>query len=342
MSSTAARPLIEASNLAVHFPGKRRAFGGPSSWIRAVDGVDLTIQPGDSVGLVGESGSGKSTLGRALLRLNSYSGGSVSYDGIDLGSVGRRDALALRSRMQLVYQDPFSSLNPRMKVRAILEEPLTIHGLARGKDRARRVQELLAMVSLDPALADRFPHELSGGQCQRVGIAQALAVEPQFLVCDEPVSALDVSVQAQIINLLMDLRDSLDMTFLFIGHDLEIVRRLCDRVFVMYLGKIVESGPTNSVYENPSHPYTRSLLSASPKPDPVAERTRQRIILKGDLPRPDEVQSGCRFRSRCWLYESLGRPERCAIEEPKPFVVESEHTAACHFVDQLAEAPQNP
>ncbi|UWP86800.1 ATP-binding cassette domain-containing protein [Dactylosporangium fulvum] len=297
--------------------------------------MDLEIHAGDSVGLVGESGSGKSSLGRALLRLNDYSAGSVVFDGTDLGSLSRQQMRSLRRRMQLVFQDPYSSLNPRMRVQALLEEPLAIHGIVPRAERADRVRQLLELVSLNPEQASRFPHEFSGGQRQRIGIAQALAVEPEFLVCDEPISALDVSVQAQIINLLMDLRDQLDLTFLFIGHDLDAVRRLCDRVFVMYLGKIVESGTTESVYQNPRHPYTRALLSSSPKPDPVEERTRQRILLTGDLPSPDNIPSGCRFHGRCWLYEQLARPARCRTEEPAAARIDESHTAACHFTDHL-------
>lgn len=339
MTLTESRPLVTASDLSVHFPGRRSLFGSHANAVKAVDGVDLEIRRGESIGLVGESGSGKSTLGRALLRLHSYASGSVTYDGVDIGSLGRKGVRTLRRKIQMVYQDPFSSLDPRMRVKDIIAESLIIHGIAGDKQRAERVAELLSLVSLDSKLGDRFPHELSGGQCQRVGIAQALAVQPDFLVCDEPVSALDVSVQAQIINLLMDLRDRLDVTFLFIGHDLEVIRRLCDRVFVMYLGKIVEVGPTESVYKNPGHPYTRSLLSASPLPDPVTERTRQRIILEGDLPMPDQIPSGCRFRSRCWLYESLGRPEKCAAEQPEQQPVDDGHTAACHFTDSMTATP---
>lgn len=337
MSADASRGLVVAEDLEVRFASRGGPFGGARSTVRAVDGVDLVIERGECVGLVGESGSGKSTLGRALLRLTKTTRGTLRFDGQDVEALGHRELRRLRRRMQIVYQDPYSSLDPRMTVSQLLAEPLAIHGLFPGRARKRRVEELLDLVALPASVARRYPHEFSGGQRQRIGIAQALAVEPEFIVCDEPVSALDISIQAQIINLLMDLRDQLNLTYLFIGHNLDTVRHISDRVLVMYLGKVVEAAATTDLYESPRHPYTRALLSSSPLPDPVPERERTRIVLHGDPPSPADVPDGCRFRPRCWLYESLGRPERCRAEEPVADTLDDAHAVACHF-----GAPEEP
>jgi oligopeptide/dipeptide ABC transporter ATP-binding protein len=322
------RPLLEVSHLSVRFHAKRAA----SRWIQAVDDVSLSIHAGESVGLVGESGSGKTSLGRAILRLVEWSQGSVVLDGVSLGELSGSKLRAMRKRMQMVLQDPRSSVDPRFRVDRVVAEPLRIHGIASSSGIKARVAELLELVALDGAMARRFPHELSGGQLQRVGIAQALAADPEFLILDEPVSALDVSVQAQIINLLIDLRSRLNLTYLFIGHDLDVVRRVCDRVLVMYLGSVVEAGPVDDVYDNPRHPYTKALLSASPKPDPVAERSRQQILITGERPSPGDIPSGCRFHQTCWLYEQLDRPARC--REEAPVMTGTEHRAACHFQEE--------
>lgn len=327
--------LLEVTDLAVRFDAKKAS--GAARWIQAVDGVNLSIRAGEAVGLVGESGSGKTSLGRAILRLIDWSEGSVVLDGLSLGALNRRSLRAIRKRMQMVLQDPRSSLDPRMRIERIVAEPLRIHRLTDRAQLSDRVDELLGLVALDPAMRRRFPHELSGGQLQRVGIAQALAASPDFLVLDEPVSALDVSVQAQVINLLIDLRERLNLTYLFIGHDLDVVGRVCDRVLVMYLGSVVESGPVTQVYASPRHPYTKALLSASPKPDPVLERSREQILITGERPSPGDIPSGCRFHQTCWLYEQLDRPERCRSETPA-MVGNTLHVAACHFQDAVAKA----
>jgi peptide/nickel transport system ATP-binding protein/oligopeptide transport system ATP-binding protein len=293
--------LVSARGLEVHFPvrsggGLRRTTGV----LRAVDGVDLDIRRGETLGLVGESGCGKSTLGNALLRLVEPTGGTVTFDGTDVTALDRRAMRALRRRAGMVFQDPFASLDPRRTVRQTVSEPLEVHGLRSGRrERTERVAELLELVGLDPAVADRYPHEFSGGQRQRVGIARALAGEPDFLVCDEAIASLDVSVQAQVLNLLRRLQRRLGLTLLFISHDLSAVRHVSDRIAVMYLGRIVEVGPASAVGSDPQMPYTQALLSAVPVPHPSLERTRQRIVLRGDVPSPAAVPSGCRFRTRC-------------------------------------------
>ncbi|MGH3240689.1 MAG: oligopeptide/dipeptide ABC transporter ATP-binding protein, partial [Spirillospora sp.] len=257
-----------------------------------------------------------------------------AFEGADLRATPRAGRRALRRRMQLVFQDPYSSLNPRMTVGAMIAEPIRAHRLATGGDVTARVAELLDLVGLSKDAALRYPHEFSGGQRQRVAIARALACEPDFLVCDEPISALDVSVQAQVLNLLLDLRSRLSLTYLFIAHDLAVVRRVCDRVAVMYLGRLVETGRRDDVYDRPAHPYTRALLSAVPVPDPPVERRRERVILQGDLPSPADPPAGCAFHPRCPRYELLGRPERCRVELPEPQALTGIHRAACHFADQ--------
>ena len=284
-------PLIEVKNL-------QRYFGAAAKPVRAVDDVSFSIQPGETLGLVGESGSGKSTIGRTLLRLIEATSGQVLYRGEDLGTASSSRMRALRSKLQMIFQDPYASLNPKMRVKDILGEALQVHGLAKGKEaREARIAELLELVGLRAEHASRYPHEFSGGQRQRIGVARALAVEPEFIVADEPLSALDVSIQAQVVNLLCDLRDRLSLTMLFISHDLDVVEYLCDRVVVLYLGRVMEVAPTAELFAQPLHPYTQALLAASPKPDP--EHKSERIALKGDIPSPVNPPSGCVFRTRC-------------------------------------------
>ena len=286
----AAPPLLEVRGL-------RKYFGTGAHPVRAVDGVSFAVEPGEVLGLVGESGSGKSTIGRCVLKLLEPTGGTIQYDGRDLTSLSTRAMRPLRRHLQIIFQDPYASLNPRLRVRDILGEALDTHHLHRGAARPQRIAELLRLVGLQPEHARRFPHEFSGGQRQRIGIARALAVEPRFIVADEPVSALDVSIQAQVLNLLQDLREQLSLTMLFISHDLDVVEFLCDRVVVLYLGKVMEVAPTAALYEEPLHPYTAALLAASPKPDPTHRRPR--MLLAGDIPSPVAPPSGCVFRTRC-------------------------------------------
>ena len=330
--------LVQVEGLEVRFPLLGGVLRRPVGWVRAVDGVDLAIGRGETLGLVGESGSGKTTLGRALVRIVTPQAGRILLDGVDLLSLRGRELRALRRRFQMVFQDPYSSLDPRRTVRQILAEPLDVHGLATGAGRQRRIAELLQVVGLDPAFAGLYPHEFSGGQRQRIGIARTLAVEPDFIVCDEPISALDVSIRAQVVSLLERLQAELGLTYLFIAHDLAVVRHIARRVAVMYLGKIVEVGPSDDVYAQPWHPYTAALLSAIPIPDVRAERSRSRIILSGDIPSPVNPPPGCNFHTRCWLRTSLGNPEVCETTEPALPVVDSvsPRAAACHFAAETA------
>ena len=323
--------LVDVAGLVKHFPGERGllGLGRPRAMVRAVDGVSFTIARGRTLGLVGESGCGKSTVGRAILRLIEPDAGRVTVDGQDVLALGARELRALRRRMQIVFQDPYGSLNPRMTVRQTLAEPLAIHRVAAGAEADRRIGSLLEEVGLDPSFTGSYPHELSGGQRQRVGIARALSVEPQFLVLDEPVSALDVSVQAQVLNLLADLQQRRRLTFLFIAHDLAVVKHIADDVAVMYLGKIVERAPAATVYAAPRHPYTTSLLSAVPVPDPKAQRAR--IVLTGDVPSPANPPPGCPFHPRC---PHPKKNERCRTEPPALRELAPGQLVACHFAEE--------
>ena len=322
-----AEALLDVQDLRKYFPVHRGVLGRSVDQVRAVDGVSFRLQRGETLGLVGESGCGKSTTGRAILHLIEPTSGRLIYDGQDLAELDRAQFSALRRRAQIVFQDPFGSLNPRMTVGGMLAEVLKVHGLGEtGVDRLARVCELLDMVGLNAEHAGRYPHEFSGGQRQRVGIARALAVEPEFIVCDEPVSALDVSVQAQVINLLRDLQRDLGLTYLFIAHDLAVVEYMSDRVAVMYLGKIVEMAAARDLYKNPRHPYTRALLSAAPRRDPRAGPIRERIRLTGDVPSPIRPPSGCPFYARC---PHPGKDEECQRAVPLLEEKEPSHLAAC-------------
>ncbi len=324
-------PLLEVEALVKDFPGPRRllGLGPPRSVVRAVDGVSFAIERGRTLALVGESGCGKTTVARTILRLTEPTAGRVRFDGVDTLALDGERMRALRRRLQMVFQDPYGSLNPRMRVRDTVREPLEIHGLVARGQRDRRVVTLLEEVGIAAALAGCYPHELSGGQRQRVGIARALAVEPELLVCDEPVSALDVSVQAQVLNLLADLRDRRGLTYLFIAHDLAVVRHIADQVAVMYLGRIVEQAQAAALYHGPRHPYTAALLSAIPVPDPAARR--RRIVPVGEPPSPAHPPPGCPFHPRC---PHPKKNERCRTEAPVLREVAPGHVAACHFADE--------
>jgi oligopeptide transport system ATP-binding protein len=320
--------LVQVRNLKMHFPITsgiiiQRQVGA----IRAVDGVTFDIFRGETLGLVGESGCGKTTAGRTILQLYRPTEGQVFFDGTDLAGLKGEDLRRMRRRMQMIFQDPFASLNPRMTISRIVGEPLRSHNLATGKERDAQVRELMHLVRLDPRYINRYPHEFSGGQRQRIGIARALASNPEFIVCDEPISALDVSIQAQVVNLLEDLQADLNLTYLFIAHDLSMVRHICSRVAVMYLGKIVELAEKDELYDNPLHPYTEALLSAVPVPDPAVERQRQRIVLEGDVPSPAAPPEGCNFNTRCPI-----AVERCFQEEPEWREVRPRHFGACHEI----------
>ncbi len=321
-----AAPLLEVKDLKMHFPVTsgliiQRRIGD----IKAVDGVSFSIRPGETLGLVGESGSGKTTVGRCIIQLNEPTSGEVWLDGIDLTKAKGKQMRAMRRRMQMVFQDPYSSLNPRMSIGSIIGEPMLVHNIARGKNELReQVSELLHVVGLNPSMADRYPHEFSGGQRQRIGIARAIAVRPEFIVADEPVSALDVSIQAQLINLLEDIQEQFNLTFLFIAHDLSVVRHMSENVAVMYLGKIMELADRYELYENPLHPYTRALLSAVPVPNPRVEAQRERIVLQGTIPSPMNAPSGCVFHTRCPI-----AVDDCKVVTPPLKEYAPGHWAAC-------------
>jgi oligopeptide/dipeptide ABC transporter ATP-binding protein len=339
MSSNGAGPLVELEHLKVYFPIKSglvldRHVGD----IRAVDDISLTIRRGETLGLVGESGCGKSTVGRTILRLYRPTSGRILFDGQDISQLGETELRPLRRRMQMVFQDPFASLNPRHSVGRIVGEPLRTHGLATRREAGGRVRDLLRIVGLPPDAVGRYPHEFSGGQRQRIGLARALALNPDFIVADEPVSALDVSIQAQIINLFEQLQEEFDLTYLFIAHDLAVVRHISDRIAVMYLGWIVEVSPAVELYDNPLHPYTISLLSAVPIPDPVVEKQRESILLAGDLPSPANPPPACRFHTRCPFVQ----PTRCRDEIPPLRKLAEGHEVACHWAEEIREGRIRP
>ncbi|HEX5466195.1 MAG TPA: ABC transporter ATP-binding protein [Candidatus Limnocylindrales bacterium] len=344
MSDQPAEPLVRVEGLKQYFPITagvviERHVGD----VQAVDGVSFDLGRGETLGLVGESGCGKSTTGRALIRLYRPTAGRIVFDGTDLTALEGTPLRRMRRRMQMIFQDPYASLNPRMTVAGIVGEPLEVHAMGARRERAARVRELLETVGINPAYGERYPHEFSGGQRQRVGVARALALNPDLIVADEPISALDVSIQAQIINLLERLQGQFGLTYLFIAHDLSVVRHISDRIAVMYLGRIVELASSRELNTHPLHPYTVALLSAIPIPDPAIEGRRRRIILKGDVPSPIDPPSGCRFHTRCWLRERLGNPARCVEDDPALRTLASGHEVACHFaeaVDGSAEQVQ--
>jgi peptide/nickel transport system ATP-binding protein len=323
--------LVSVEGLKVHFPIRsgivlNRRVGA----VKAVDGVDLEIEQGTTLGLVGESGCGKSTLGRALLRLSPVTEGKVIFDGVDVAGLRGEELRRIRQDMQMVFQDPLASLNPRQSVETILTEPLRAHGIP--YDQRTRVRELLDQVGMPASAAQKYPHEFSGGQRQRIGIARAIALEPRFVIADEPVSALDVSIQAQVLNLLEELQEKLGLTYLVIAHDLAVVRHVSDEVAVMYLGGIVEQAPSDDLYSEPLHPYTKALMSAVPVPDPLVEATRERILLQGDLPSPANPPAGCRFHTRCPFRQET----RCDTERPELRELRQGHRVACHYAEDIA------
>lgn len=320
--------LLQVRDLKKHFPIYRGVFQRQVGAVRAVDGVSFDVYQGETLGLVGESGCGKSTTGRTILQLYKPTAGSVVFDGVDLVSIKAEEMRKMRRKMQMIFQDPYASLNPRMTVGDIISEPLLVHNVATPQKAQERVKDLLNQVNLNPAFASRYPHEFSGGQRQRIGIARALALQPSFIICDEPISALDVSIQAQVVNLLEDLQKQFGLTYLFIAHDLSMVRHISDRIAVMYLGIVVELADRNTLYNEPLHPYSQALLSAVPIPDPLLEEKRQRVILEGDVPSPANPPSGCRFRTRCPIAEK----GLCDVTQPEFREVKPGHFVACHKV----------
>ena len=319
--------LLRVEGLKKYFPIRRGVFQRHVGDVKAVDGVSFNVYRGETLGLVGESGCGKTTTGRTIIRLYEPTEGHVYFEGTDLAQIKGRELRQIRRKMQMIFQDPYASLSPRMNVLGIVGEPLEVHNAARGQERKDRVAQLLEMVGLDPAYMSRYPHEFSGGQRQRIGLARSLALNPDLIICDEPISALDVSIQAQVVNLLEDLQDQLGLTYMFIAHDLSMVRHISDRVAVMYRGKIVELTDRETLYSNPLHPYTQALLSAVPVPDPFIEERRQRIILEGDLPSPADPPVGCNFNTRCPV-----AIDTCFEVDPEFVEVEEGHHCACHLV----------
>lgn len=326
---SSAEALVTVTDLKKHFPIMKGVFRRQVGAVRAVDGISFDIYRGETLGLVGESGSGKSTAGRTVLRLEKPTEGSITFEGNDLGEMSNSKLRKLRPNMQMVFQNPHSSLNPRMTVASIIGEPLVEHGRGKKDERRKRIEELLELVGLDPSHANRYPHEFSGGQRQRIGIARAIALDPDFIVADEPIAALDVSIQAQVVNLLERIQDELGLAYLFISHDLSMVRHIADRVAVMYLGRIVELAPVDKLYDEPKHPYTRALHSAVPVPDPVVEGQRVRVILKGDIPSPANPPAGCPFHTRC-----PSARDQCSTDVPENREIAPGHFVACHFADE--------
>lgn len=325
--TTSGETVLHVEKLVKHFPIMRGViFQKQVGTVHAVDGVDFDIYRGETLGLVGESGCGKSTTGRAILQLHKPTSGKVLFEGVDLAALKAAELRKMRRKMQMIFQDPYASLNPRMTIGEIIGEPLRLHGLANRKESDEQVVELLKLVGLNPAYANRYPHEFSGGQRQRVGVARSLSLKPSLIVCDEPISALDVSIQAQVVNLLESLQQKFNLTYLFIAHDLSMVRHISTRVAVMYLGCIMELAPRDELYDHPLHPYTKALLSAVPIPDPALEKKRKRITLEGDVPSPVNPPSGCRFRTRCALAARI-----CEEQVPEYREFSSGHFVACHF-----------
>lgn len=321
------KTLLKVDQLVKHFPIMSGVFQRQVGVVHAVDGISFEVRSGETFGLVGESGCGKSTAGRTILQLYRPTSGHVYFGNQDLAALKGEDLRVMRQRMQMIFQDPYASLNPRMTIREIVGEPLMVHGIMKGKEMDDRVNQLLDLVRLNPGFASRYPHEFSGGQRQRIGVARALALNPDFICCDEPISALDVSIQAQVINLLEELQEKLGLTYLFIAHDLSMVRHISNRVAVMYLGILVELANRDELYDHPLHPYTQALLSAVPVPDPFVEEKRKRVILEGDVPSPVNPPSGCRFRTRCPIAEKI-----CAEKVPEWRLITSDHWVACHLV----------
>jgi oligopeptide transport system ATP-binding protein len=319
--------LLRVQNLKKYFPVSRQLFRTQRRYVIAVDDVSFDVLKGETLGLVGETGCGKTTVARTILQLYRPTSGRVLFDGVDLASLQENDLRKMRSRMQMIFQDPYASLNPRMTVGAIISAPLDVHTALTQKEKRERVQELLKLVGLNPDFVNRYPHEFSGGQRQRIGIARALALNPDLVICDEPISSLDVSIQAQVVNLLEELQDKLGLTYIFVAHDLSMVRHINDHMVVMYLGKVMELADRNEIYLHPLHPYTRALMSAVPIPDPDKARNRKRIILKGDIPSPLNPPHGCNFNTRCPM-----AAERCFQEDPEYREIQPGHWVACHFV----------
>ena len=328
MSTNKKEVLVQVNNLKKHFPIMKGVFRRQVGAVKAVDGVSFNVYKGETLGLVGESGCGKSTAGRVILRLYEPTDGSIYFEDKDITNIGGNDLRKIRPRMQMIFQDPHACLNPRMTVGSIISEPLDEHGVLKGQAKKKRIEELLSIVGLNPAYTNRYPHEFSGGQRQRIGIARAIALNPEFIICDEPIAALDVSIQAQVVNLLEELQNELGLTYLFISHDLSMIRHISDRVAVMYLGKIMELAVRKDIYNEPLHPYTQALLSAVPVADPLLERERKRIILQGDVPSPANPPQGCPFNTRCPV-----AVEECFHAEPKWRELRTDHWVYCHIAE---------